>query len=81
MGIAVAKVSREALSSCLPILNAFGGLISVNYPAWCGDFCEVRFVTTEVPDEGEHLVTVEMKQAVDGPTVTLTATLKMSAIQ
>lgn len=75
MGIAVAKVSRDALDTCLPILNAFGGLVSVHYPSWYGDPCEVRFVTAAVPD-GEHPVSVELKQQVDGPTVTLTATLK-----
>lgn len=53
MGIAVAEVTRDELTNCLPILSAFGGLVSVHYPAWHGDPCVVRFVTTEVPDEGE----------------------------
>jgi hypothetical protein len=75
MGVAVTKVSRDALDWSLPILQAFGGLLSVNYPSWYGDLCEVRFVTTEVPDDDEHPVTVVMRQALDGSTLTITATL------
>lgn len=77
MGIAVAKVTREALDMCLPILQAFGGLVSVHYPAWHGDPCEVRFITTAVPDDGEHPVRVTMRQEVDGNTVSLIAALKL----
>lgn len=78
MGIAVVKVSREALDRCLPIINIFGGLVSVSYPVFYGDPCDVRFVTTEVPEAGEHPVEIEMSQTIDGPTVTLSATLKLT---
>ena len=77
MGIAVAELQNEALESFLPILRAFGGLVSVHYPRRPSDGCTVRFVTTAVPDDGEHEVIVEFSQSVKGATVTWTTTLRL----
>jgi hypothetical protein len=79
MGVAVLKVSREMIDTALPILQAFGGLISVNYPQRWGDPCEVRFVSRAVPDEGEHRVKATFTHNVEGATATTSVTISVIA--
>lgn len=77
MGIAVVKVSREMLAESLPILSGLGALVSVQYPAFYGDPCEVRIATGAVPD-GEHLMRATMTRSVDELTATLSCRLEVA---
>jgi hypothetical protein len=74
MGVAIVKVHREALELVLPLLEGFGALVSVEYPAAYVDPCTVRVATDIAP--GQFGARMTVTKSCEGNKVTITAELK-----
>ena len=76
MGIAVVKVTREVLNDSLTLLSCVGSLISVHFPTFYADPCEVRLASGDVPD-GEHEAVAEVTRQQNGLSASMTVILKI----